>query len=146
MTSNSNHNNEYDSSKDPKSINYDRKLVYPKIKWFRILFELIIVLSITSLITFLMCIFSNNIILIISIPILLILLVLTIRLKAFILLLIDLYQLLAPKSLRMNCRFEPSCSEYMKLAIKKYGLFKGLKKGIDRIRRCKPPNGGYDYP
>ena len=49
MTSNSNHNNEYDSSKDPKSINYDRKLVYPKIKWFRILFELIIVLSITAL-------------------------------------------------------------------------------------------------
>jgi hypothetical protein len=44
------------------------------------------------------------------------------------------------------CVFEPTCSEYMKLAVKKYGAVKGLCKGIKRILRCKPKNGGIDYP
>jgi putative membrane protein insertion efficiency factor len=45
------------------------------------------------------------------------------------------------------CRFEPSCSTYMLLAIKKYGLFYGILKGIWRICRCNPYcRGGYDPP
>lgn len=44
------------------------------------------------------------------------------------------------------CVFEPTCSEYMKLAIKKYGSFKGVCMGIKRISRCKPKNSGIDYP
>ncbi len=38
------------------------------------------------------------------------------------------------------CRFSPSCSEYMKLTLKKYGFFIGLTKGIARILRCNPFN------
>jgi uncharacterized protein len=45
------------------------------------------------------------------------------------------------------CRFEPSCSRYMIGALQKYGLIKGLSKGIGRILRCHPWNpGGYDPP
>jgi putative component of membrane protein insertase Oxa1/YidC/SpoIIIJ protein YidD len=59
---------------------------------------------------------------------------------------ITVYQRYAPTRVRMSCLFEPSCSEYMRLAIEKYGLRKGFAKGIGRIRRCKPPNGGVDWP
>lgn len=46
-----------------------------------------------------------------------------------------------------RCRFSPSCSEYMILAIKKYGLFSGVARGTWRILRCNPFNhGGYDPP
>ena len=46
-----------------------------------------------------------------------------------------------------KCRFYPSCSQYAILAIKKYGLFKGLLKAIFRILRCNPfSKGGIDYP
>jgi putative membrane protein insertion efficiency factor len=57
-----------------------------------------------------------------------------------------LYQKLAPESVRGACRFEPSCSNYMLLAIKKYGFARGFVKGLKRLRRCRPPNGGVDYP
>ena len=56
------------------------------------------------------------------------------------------YKAFAPISMRDKCRFEPTCSTYMIMAINKYGLIKGLYKGIRRILRCKPPNGGYDMP
>ncbi|MDP3559519.1 MAG: membrane protein insertion efficiency factor YidD [Legionellaceae bacterium] len=43
------------------------------------------------------------------------------------------------------CRFYPSCSEYTKQAIFKYGIFLGLWKGFKRILRCNPwHTGGED--
>ena len=60
--------------------------------------------------------------------------------------LIRLYQRFAPEAVRMRCRFEPSGSEYMRLSIEKYGPFRGLRKGIGRIRRCNIYGGGYDWP
>ncbi|MDR0908316.1 MAG: membrane protein insertion efficiency factor YidD [Spirochaetaceae bacterium] len=60
--------------------------------------------------------------------------------------LIRLYQSKAPAELRASCRFEPSCSNYMILAIQKYGTFSGIMKGLHRIIRCHYPNGGIDYP
>jgi putative membrane protein insertion efficiency factor len=57
-----------------------------------------------------------------------------------------MYKAFAPKSIRKECRFVPTCSTYMIMAIKKYGLIIGVYKGIKRIMRCKPPNGGVDYP
>ena len=57
-----------------------------------------------------------------------------------------LYQKLAPEKLRHSCLFEPSCSEYMLLAIDKYGAVRGVFKGIKRLLRCHHPNGGVDYP
>ena len=57
-----------------------------------------------------------------------------------------LYKAFAPISVRERCRFTPTCSTYMIMAINKYGLFRGVFKGIGRLLRCKPPNGGEDYP
>jgi putative component of membrane protein insertase Oxa1/YidC/SpoIIIJ protein YidD len=34
----------------------------------------------------------------------------------------------------------------MILAVEKYGAFRGVLKGLSRIRRCHFPNGGIDYP
>ncbi len=43
------------------------------------------------------------------------------------------------------CRFYPTCSEYTKQAIIKYGIIKGIWLGIKRILKCHPFNeGGYD--
>lgn len=56
------------------------------------------------------------------------------------------YKAYAPLSVRSECRFTPTCSTYMLIAIKKYGLVIGIIKGIRRICRCKPPNGGEDWP
>ncbi|MBO7509069.1 MAG: membrane protein insertion efficiency factor YidD [Alphaproteobacteria bacterium] len=39
---------------------------------------------------------------------------------------------------RAACRFTPTCSEYTKIAIKKYGLFRGTIMGMRRILRCRP--------
>jgi len=45
------------------------------------------------------------------------------------------------------CRFEPSCSNYMIQAVRKYGFWKGMFKGAWRIVRCNPfCAGGYDPP
>jgi len=60
--------------------------------------------------------------------------------------LIRLYQAVAPQRLRGACRFEPSCSCYGKLAIEKYGPWKGSRMTFNRICRCRIPNGGEDYP
>lgn len=45
----------------------------------------------------------------------------------------------------INCKFHPTCSEYTKQAIEKYGACKGTILGIKRILRCNPfSKGGYD--
>lgn len=56
------------------------------------------------------------------------------------------YKAVAPMRVRSRCLFTPTCSTYMIMAIYKYGLFIGVAKGIGRLLRCKPPNGGTDYP
>lgn len=48
-------------------------------------------------------------------------------------------------SKNINCKFYPTCSEYTKQAIEKYGAGKGTLLGIIRILRCNPfSKGGYD--
>lgn len=43
------------------------------------------------------------------------------------------------------CRFEPTCSEYARQAIIKYGAVRGTWLGMKRILRCQPfSKGGYD--
>ena len=45
------------------------------------------------------------------------------------------------------CRFEPTCSEYARLAIIKYGPLKGTMKAMGRVLRCHPFHpGGIDRP
>lgn len=67
-------------------------------------------------------------------------------LKNHIIGMVLMYKAFAPMHVRQRCRFQPTCSTYMIMAIKKYGLFKGVIKGINRLSRCKPPNGGIDLP
>jgi len=45
------------------------------------------------------------------------------------------------------CRFTPTCSEYARLAILKYGLVGGGARALWRILRCNPFHpGGVDLP
>ena len=45
----------------------------------------------------------------------------------------------------IRCKFYPTCSEYTKQAINKYGVLKGCTLGLKRIIRCNPfSKGGYD--
>jgi len=69
-----------------------------------------------------------------------------VRAKAILIWLVRLYQSYAPDDVRLACLFVPSCSEHMILSIKKFGAFKGSKKGIMRLKRCKAPSQGEDYP
>ncbi|HIS82460.1 membrane protein insertion efficiency factor YidD [bacterium] len=65
-------------------------------------------------------------------------------LKNFALFLIGIYQKIS-KYTPASCRFYPTCSEYTRQAIVKYGFFKGGWLGLKRICRCHPWNeGGYD--
>ena len=57
------------------------------------------------------------------------------------------YQLLISPWLGRQCRFHPSCSQYMILAVEKHGVLRGLPQGVWRICRCHPWNaGGEDWP
>ena len=48
-------------------------------------------------------------------------------------------------SLGFHCKYYPSCSEYMKQAVDKYGLIKGGWLGTKRLLKCNPfSKGGYD--
>ena len=68
--------------------------------------------------------------------------------KSFLLKFINFYQnniSLWLQSKNINCKFYPTCSEYTKQAIEKYGALKGAILGIYRILRCNPfSKGGYD--
>ncbi|MEE8368476.1 MAG: membrane protein insertion efficiency factor YidD [Thermoanaerobaculia bacterium] len=45
------------------------------------------------------------------------------------------------------CRFTPTCSEYARLAVLKYGAVRGLAKAARRVLRCNPFHpGGIDLP
>lgn len=46
-----------------------------------------------------------------------------------------------------HCKYHPTCSEYTKISLKKYGFIRGTLKGIWRICRCNPwSDGGVDLP
>ena len=64
--------------------------------------------------------------------------------KQILLSLIKVYQYCSKFTPKV-CRFYPTCSEYTKQAIEKYGILKGGWLGLKRICRCHPGNpGGYD--
>ena len=64
--------------------------------------------------------------------------------KKVLLKIIDMYQKL-PLNSHSKCKYYPTCSNYAKEAINKYGSFKGLILSIKRIIKCNPfSKGGID--
>ena len=68
--------------------------------------------------------------------------------KKILLFLIKIYQkYISPitSHYSIKCKYFPTCSEYTKQAIEKYGAFYGSFLGIKRILKCNPfSKGGYD--
>jgi uncharacterized protein len=70
------------------------------------------------------------------------------KLKTYLVKLINFYQkILSPVKKHFvnlgflgnnSCVFYPTCSEYTKEAVKKYGILKGSYLGFLRILRCHP--------
>jgi putative component of membrane protein insertase Oxa1/YidC/SpoIIIJ protein YidD len=67
-------------------------------------------------------------------------------LKPMVIGFVHLYQHYSPEAVRRNCLFKPTCSEYMLLAIEKYGLFRGVLKSFGRFKRCHGETYQIDYP
>jgi putative membrane protein insertion efficiency factor len=65
--------------------------------------------------------------------------------KYLVLDLLGVYNAMVSPFLPPACRFEPTCSEYAKQAVEKYGAVKGTWLGVKRILRCQPfCKGGHD--
>lgn len=68
--------------------------------------------------------------------------------KKIFIFLIDLYKkYISPIFCNMGvkCKYYPTCSEYTRQAIIKYGAMKGIFLGAKRILKCNPfSKGGYD--
>jgi len=66
--------------------------------------------------------------------------------KKFTIFLIRIYQKIFSPLFGFNCRFAPTCSQYMIEAITKKGLIKGFLLGISRLSKCHPfsKKSGFD--
>ena len=65
--------------------------------------------------------------------------------KKFLIKMINFYQKNISLRTIKKCKYYPTCSEYTKQAILKYGSIKGTLLGIKRIIKCNPfSKGGYD--
>ena len=62
-----------------------------------------------------------------------------------ILLLIKGYRLILSPYFGFDCRYFPTCSEFTKEALTRYGIIRGIYLGIRRLLRCHPfCKGGFD--
>ena len=60
-------------------------------------------------------------------------------------LLIRVYQIILSPLFGVNCRFMPTCSEYILGSFKSHGLVKGFLLSFKRIGKCHPwGSNGYD--
>ncbi|MCP3958565.1 MAG: membrane protein insertion efficiency factor YidD [bacterium] len=58
-----------------------------------------------------------------------------------------LYKRYISPLLPRSCRFSPTCSEYVRLAVLEHGAARGLWMGGGRLLRCHPfQPGGIDLP
>ena len=131
---------------DPRSLLYNRVSVRPKIP----VFKLLLYICLTAGFGVAGYIAAHNlwgkIWLAVICAVAAALLILLLLAKYILIAIVKTYQATAPTRVRNRCRYEPSCSAYMILAVEKYGFLKGFKKGLKRWKGCKPPNGGFDLP
>jgi uncharacterized protein len=60
---------------------------------------------------------------------------------------LDAYKRWVSPLLPPACRFVPTCSEYARLAVLRYGVAGGVWRGMWRLLRCHPFHpGGVDLP
>ena len=59
---------------------------------------------------------------------------------------IKFYQFFISPFLGLNCRFNPTCSNYSINSLKKHGLIVGLYYSILRISKCHPWGGSGHNP
>ncbi|MBK8302752.1 MAG: membrane protein insertion efficiency factor YidD [Pyrinomonadaceae bacterium] len=65
--------------------------------------------------------------------------------KFLVLDILGIYKAFLSPFLPPACRFEPTCSEYAREAVEKYGALRGTWMGFKRILRCQPLcKGGHD--
>ncbi len=134
---------------DPRSINYNRVLDFPDINWQILLIKIILPIPIAICLYLLLKLLLDEFFAVL-LAIVGILVYSIFNIKNIILSSVKIYQQIAPRKIRLKCRFEPSCSQYMILAIEKYGVIKGVCKGIKRLSKCNNRGdgmrGGFDYP
>ena len=63
-----------------------------------------------------------------------------------LILLIKGYQGMLSPYLPSSCRFTPTCSEYTRQAVERYGAVKGFAMGLKRLSRCHPASSGGFHP
>lgn len=54
---------------------------------------------------------------------------------------IRLYQMTFSAFLGRHCRFNPTCSEYTRQAVLRFGVLRGGWLGLKRVARCGPLGG-----
>jgi putative membrane protein insertion efficiency factor len=65
--------------------------------------------------------------------------------KKTILFFIDAYRYALSPFLPPSCRFTPTCSQYSREAVQRYGAARGLWLSVKRVLKCHPLHpGGYD--
>jgi len=59
--------------------------------------------------------------------------------------LVWMYRVVVSPLLGANCRYQPTCSEYARIALQRHGAFRGSVLIARRMGRCHPWGGsGYD--
>ena len=140
-------NGELPSEHDPRSWNYRRIMVRPDLHMAGVLVRVCTVL-VSAMLAFGILFWLLEFSLYASLWLsgLLCLAIMAFCGKRIAIWFVHVYQRFAPFRIRMKCRFEPSCTEYMIQSLEKYGLVRGAAKGIGRLCRCRPGHGGFDYP
>lgn len=65
--------------------------------------------------------------------------------RALILILIRSYQAAVSPWLPASCRYDPTCSEYARVAVERFGAARGSWLAARRVLRCHPLGGhGHD--
>lgn len=136
----------FNDENDPRSNNYQRILYRPKVKWRTIAFLFALWIAAITVTVIVLRVINCDMKWTVAAAIFVAVIYIIIFAKKIVITGVRIYQRYAPDTVRNKCRFEPSCSEYMIMAIQKYGLLKGTRKGIARLKRCNPSSGGYDLP